>query len=209
LKIVLKLALATAAVSFLLYGVFLVHANLPQHAPSMVLLHVGDHGLCSGVYIGNNELLTAAHCEGELTIETESGVTLNDKATRLYVSEGEDVALYTHPKLNGVVRPAKLSCSPTFLGQNLEIAGNPYPLRWMHTWGKVSAPYYEGYLVADALIGPGSSGGPAYDSMGRVRGIVDAMIPVGASPFSRVLPVRTFAFLVPSTTICRLLGRAD
>jgi S1-C subfamily serine protease len=95
-----------------------------------------------------------------------------------------------------------LFCGDVTVGQQLQAIGNPTVLTFAHSWGHVSSkaenhsPHWERAFVATTPAGPGSSGGPVFDTEGRVVGLV-----VGG--VTRGFP---FVLVVPSSSVCFLMG---
>ncbi len=171
-----------------------------------VLVQV-DKGHGSGVHIGKGLFLTAAHvtagaANGHLRINGSSGEVL-------WANEAYDVALVFAP--NAADMPtAVFNCGAPELsvGESIEAVGNPLALRDIHTWGRISRATgepYPGRFIADLTIGPGNSGGPVYDSSGRLAGIAVAMAAAQVGFGTSILPI---SYIVPMSAICRLLGRS-
>jgi S1-C subfamily serine protease len=141
-----------------------------------------DGSSCSGVYLGNGVVLTAKHC---ITKGAVYGVILDDDGLRggsvmavwEWSSDKDDLAtLHVAEKL--YAERATLACRPPQIGEPIEVVGNPLDTEFIHTWGRVagvkrSAKDDNDEVPVDAMIASGNSGGPAYDSAGRVLGIVN------------------------------------
>jgi S1-C subfamily serine protease len=139
---------------------------------------------CSGVYLGNGKVLTARHCMDDkakyavvLDASGQQGPATN--AVWEWTSEVADVAvLRVEESIDAT--PAKLACRAAQIGESVELVGNPLGQTFIHTWGRVAGLSRAANKGADldefpidASIAPGNSGGPAYDSAGRVLGIVN------------------------------------
>lgn len=66
------------------------------------------------------------------------------------------------------------------IGQDVLVVGHPYAGYWTVTSGIVSkvtwSLYYFGFLIeTDALVNPGNSGGPMFNTKGEVVGTISAM----------------------------------
>lgn len=203
-------AAITAAVAFATTSNTLANRSEqsnPMDATVIVKLEQG-HG--SGVHIGNGLILTAAHVvngEDKITVSYQSGITR--PATVLGLDKAHDVAVlettYAGPS-------AKLSCSAVRVGEYLHIVGNPYDLEFIHTFGRVAnavvkqiKPWAEA-VIGDIVAGPGNSGGPVFNSRNHVTGILVGGMskPTG---FGSSVSIPGWAFIVPASTICRLMGR--
>lgn len=176
-----------------------------------VMVNVGGgHG--SGVVIGDGTLvLTARHVVdgsgGRVQIQTKDGRTYDGTVLWSGDPNGSDVALV---RIEGGRLPAAdLRCDPTEVGEPIEVVGHPLDIPWTHTYGRVSnsAQEVEGaeYLQTDANAYFGNSGGPAFDSDGRVVGILVLIYTVpGGSPW---LPAPIgISWIVPAPQICEMLA---
>ena len=136
-------------------------------------------GTCSGVYIKDNIILSAAHC-----VEVEEGIDLkqiwvkkgdtSEQAVVVKVDAAADLVLLYTP-MKGT--PVKLS-KRVVRGQDCWIIGNPLGLRDILTKGIVSkidfvvADEKASFIIVDAVALPGNSGGAVIDSQGRLVGIL-------------------------------------
>ena len=165
----------------------------------------------SGVYLGKGYVLTAGHvADGLPAIDIELSTGAKTHGTVLWTNTkefgGYDVALVYSPDLAAESSP--ISCEPTHVGDDITIVGNPGPLTFLKTWGRVSGAIASGqwdnwkYLVAlDITAAPGVSGGPVFNAAGEVVGILVSGLVLqdrGVFPYS---------MMVPSTAICQLLAR--
>lgn len=150
----------------------------------------GKHGegLCSGVIIGPNEILTAGHC-------VQHGAY---KITNIWVRDVDGISqpafvVKTVPHIDlaliEVIQSEKHWASYTThlrVGDRVEAVGMPLDLEWTSTFGHVSAlnrtfkddkHQDDGtYTQFDASVNGGNSGGGLWDSHGRLVGIVTAHI---------------------------------
>ena len=209
----MRVVLAAAAAAFLLFGGIWAFATATPklHLPLSAVKMVAPMWTGSGVHIGNGFILTAGHVTDGLT---NINVLLSDGSTAvgevLWTNSpevgGYDVSLVYVPGLKAEASP--LSCAPTHTGEDVSIIGNPGPLTFLETWGKVSGPITAGQwyvwksLVAlDIVSAPGVSGGPVFDAGGEVVGIlVSGLIIEGRGNYA-------YSMMVPGTAICHLLGR--
>jgi serine protease Do len=141
-------------------------------------------GVCSGVYVAPNLILTADHCV-DTSLEREKGITLkgiwikdiNDniaKAEVVKTDSSRDLALL-RTDLKGI--PAKLARNVK-VGEETWVVGNPLGLEFIVSKGIVSATdvtfedFPRDHFITTATVLPGNSGGPAYNSKGQLIGIV-------------------------------------
>lgn len=180
-------------------------------------------GLGSGVYIGNGIVLTAAHVVADAPAAMVDGklsgppvVTLRSDAGD--VQQGEVLWVNTQYDI-AAVRPtnskrfsaAHLSCRTPDKGETLAAEGNPFGVAFITMHGYVAseprefAPTWKSAFVTDISMASGMSGGPAYDQYGDVIGInVGVIDPHGGAQGA----TSGFAFVVPGSAVCALLGRA-
>jgi S1-C subfamily serine protease len=182
------------------------------HARSVVKVKVrGGHG--SGVIIRPGYVVTAAHViesAKEAEIVTSGGSKV--KADVLWSNAQYDIALlhFKHSDLaeGDEATPANLSCGLTRVGDAIHAVGNPGPLEFVHSWGHVSSKaddhgYWKSAYIATVAIAPGSSGGPVFDPNGNVVGITVGISLMQLGMFPAPAP---FAYVVPSSAVCFLMG---
>jgi S1-C subfamily serine protease len=178
--------------------------------PTVKIVLERGHG--SGVYIGSNLILTAAHVvdnskDGKVKIKTEGGNILTGEV--LWSSKARDVALV---RVSGTVglKAAVLSCDMPKPGDIIQARGNPLSVEFFSSWGHVAGtirkmgPWLEG-LPTDMTILPGMSGGPVFGADGRVVGLAVGVLMAPAGFGSMSFTGATL--IVPGSTICPLLGR--
>lgn len=176
-------------------------AAKPRLAGSTVKVLVSNgHG--SGVNIGGGLILTAAHVvkdATEFSIKDDRGG--KSKAKVLWANDEYDVALL---RSQIITRTSELSCKPLRMGEALRAVGNPLDLEFTETHGRVAGTGPEGKVAVDITLAPGMSGGPVFDNQNRVRGINDAIMvmPMGFSG-----SVIGISYIVPSSTVCLLMGK--
>lgn len=161
-------------------------------------------GSCSGVYIKNNIILSAAHC---VNVDEDEGLTLKE----IWVRHGEDseravivkvdyqadlLLLYT--PLRGT--PVKLA-NDAVRGQDCWIIGNPLGMVDILTKGIVSKINWNikgekaRFMVVDATALPGNSGGAVVDSNCHLIGILTRSTsmfgPFGASGLGIAVDLQT------------------
>lgn len=186
------------------------HIPTIPKASSTVYIDIDGKGHCSGVYLGNNLVLTAAHCAGDkLTVETDLG--FKAEAPTLWVNKDYDLMLISFDPHGGVAS-AHLACRKPIEGERVTASGNPRWARFLKTYGYVAgADRQVGdtnvLTPLDITMLPGMSGGPVFDAAGDIIGINDAVMvsPIQAGPFSAGVATG-IAFMVPSYVACRLMG---
>ncbi len=163
-------------------------------------------GICSATHIGGGQLVTAWHClgMGEMTASTEKGSTA--KTELLWSAKPYDLALLHAEGLSA--SDAGIDCALAQVGSAVTAAGNPLGMPFIRTGGTIISALQQGELqvgedslwkerfLADITIAPGNSGGGLFNALGRMVGVV-----VGMFPSFR------YAIVVPSPTLCKLLGR--
>lgn len=171
--------------------------------PSAVVRIQLENGHGSGAHIGRGQFLTAAHVVDLPVFE----IKLSDGSTYpgevLWASKEYDVALVQVADLDAAPVAAVLACDPLKVGEQVYAVGNPFDLGVTTTHGKVASmdhgkSLWKEAIVMDMTVGAGMSGGPVFSLAGRLRGIV-----VGA--FGQL---SSLSFIVPSSTICKLMARA-
>ena len=164
-----------------------VEQVVKRESPAVVLISTtaGDGGgLGSGFLIDTQgHVITKAHVVDGATTTT---VTFEDgtetKGTILGVDKITDVAVVKVDKVPSGVRPVPFGNSGDLtVGQSVVAIGNPYGYSGTATTGIVSAlkraiQSPSGFIIqnaiqTDAAINQGNSGGPLFDSGGRVIGI--------------------------------------
>ena len=164
----------------------------------------GGHG--SGVHIGSGYVLTAAH-----VVRANKTMTVTDSEHRemagevLWSNAEYDVALIKLPGAS-YVASAPLSCAANFVHQRVTVYGNPIDLEFVFTSGDVNGAsrkwaVWREVVPVDISIIPGQSGGAAIDETGSVVGIA-----VGVMIWQYGLTGQ--GFIVPSSVVCQLMGRA-
>lgn len=193
-------------------GAAFVSAPPVKPARSSVLLIETDRGHGSGVMIGPTIALTAAHVVANVAsikIRTEDGT--ETKASVIWSAKDYDIALV---ELEGdVTDAAVISCARSLPGEDILAMGNPTDLRFVQSRGVVAGrekeelPTWRSITPLDATILMGMSGGPVFNASKEIVGIIVAVQRIALS-FSSVTITR-FGFMVPSSTICKLLGRVS
>lgn len=170
----------------------------------------GGHG--SGVSLGHGVFLTAAHVtEGATTLTVKTRAGKSGTAEILWLNHAYDVSIvYVEALKDEPGSP--MSCSATAIGQEITIVGNPLNTEFATSWGHVSSLGKTGLenldkglwrelVTMDATAAPGVSGGPIFNKDGEIVGILVSGAVSDRGTFG-------YSYMVPSTAICRLLGRA-
>lgn len=209
----MKTTLATLAlVALSIVGFFVWQskaATSPVGEPTVKIVLENGHG--SGVYIGNNLILTAAHVvtgakDGKVKIKTEGGNIL--PGVVLWTSKERDIALVRTTGTLGL-RAARLSCTTPQIGDIINARGSPGPIEFFTAWGRVSGtirsfgPWFEA-VTTDMTVVMGMSGGPVFNTRGEVVGLAVGVL---STPMGFGVSLTGVGFVVPGSTICPLLAR--
>jgi len=161
-----------------LFGSGFLHRKTDLYE-NMVNASVRLFGHGSGVFIEDNVILTAAHCLENvktITIELSNGTVL--KSSDFYVDDKEDIG-FIFVDANELCI-AKVSISDVYIGDIVYLVGRPFDdiFKFSLTKGILShldrnIPRWDwkNLLQTDAEGGPGSSGGPLYNSDGNLVGM--------------------------------------
>lgn len=172
----------------------------------------GDgHG--SGVSLGHGVFLTAGHVTEDatsLTVKTRAGKS--GTAEVLWSNHAYDVSIiYVEALKDEPGSP--MACAATTIGEDITIVGNPLDTEFATSWGRISSlektglenmdgkGLWRSLVTMDATAAPGVSGGPIFDNDGEIVGILVSGAVSDRGTFG-------YSYMVPSTAICRLLGRA-
>ena len=136
-------------------------------------------GVCSGVYIKKDIVLSAAHC-----VDFEDGMDLKE----IWVKKGEKseraVIVRVDPAADLLLLYTPLEGTPVKFakkvrrGEECWVIGNPLGLLDILTKGIVSKINYKfkgekaGFIIVDAVCLPGNSGGAVVDESGHLIGIL-------------------------------------
>lgn len=184
-----------------------VESQSPKAGPA-VRLELASGSLGSGVYIGNNMIVTAAHVVGDAkSVKVKSDIGDIQDAQVLWRNTDYDIAAIW-PANSRRFNEARLDCRVAAVGERISAAGNPLGAEFITMHGYVSGAArqagdaWKEVLITDMTTLPGMSGGPVYSETGEVVGIT-----VGTATTQNV-PVG-LGMAVPSSVVCSLLGRAQ
>jgi S1-C subfamily serine protease len=186
-----------------------------QAAASTVLVEVKNgHG--TGVVIADGLVLTNNHVidKSEKDINVVRADGQKHKAAVLWKGQGgHDLALLSVN--TGNAKSAAIDCAAQAPGTQVFTHGNPMSLRNITTWGRVSgkADNADDEIVSatvlDLTLTSGNSGGGIWTKTSwgdpHLVGLATAVVikPIGFGATQTGLSV-----MIPSTVICRLLGRS-
>lgn len=184
----------------------------------------------TGVAITPRTILTAAHVV-ELTqgngppraLDISSMSVKQMLGNVMWLTSRFDAAVVRADRDLPVTRT--LDCRQAVPGEPITIVGYPSVAGSqiagpMITQGAVASfmrfdTDYAEFVILDAKVEPGNSGGPVFDQRGRIIGIVVATYgtsidvpPFSNKPAKHYFVSNGYSIMVPSSTLCRLLGRA-
>jgi S1-C subfamily serine protease len=140
---------------------------------------------CSGVWIDQNIILTAAHCVEDSTLIEYSTVAdyNNEKVKKAIVIAADkqvDLAIIVSSEIDEPHPVASLSGQIISTGDKVNIVGHPVGYAWTYSSGYVSSirsnmsgpvGISEKIIQISAPVWLGNSGGGAFDEDGRLIGI--------------------------------------
>ena len=171
----------------------IVEITPDANARSFTLRVVDDQGHgASGVGWGSGSVLTAAHViQGGLS---DYRVRQGDREWKIwgsrYIADRDAVILYVLG--DGPVPRPDRRAAPMILGESVLVSGHPWsgPMQVSHGVVTGSNKWEVYRFNMDADISYGSSGGPVFDSAGRLIAIVVGMTASPSGPsFSIALPI--------------------
>lgn len=195
---------------FVFFAIVAVSASMvnppDKLAGPAVRLEGADHPeICSATHIGGGNILTAAHCTwgGPIVVKTAASAI---PAEVMWSIDTYDLALLHADGLK--MRGAAIDCGLAAPGDLVHIVGNPLGMASVLAYGTVASDLITGELqvdghsvwkervLVDMTVAPGDSGGGLFDRANRLIGVVVGMI-----------TGYRYAFVVPSSTVCKVLGR--
>ena len=175
-------------------------ADLESKTVALIAVESGPaHAYCSGVWVGQEAILTANHCvdDNELgdriayVTRGDLDAGSSDELEALRVGrlvardEDHDLALI-HAKLPPAHAVAAVGAPPC-VGDVVQTMGHPRGLWWSYSAGNVAAIRYAdmGYpmmwwVQSTAPISPGNSGGGLFNQAGDLVGVAHSYIPTRA-----------------------------
>jgi serine protease Do len=170
-------------------SVVVIHCGEPNSSSSKLVGDLYEEGLGSGILISRDgKIITAAHVvEKQGPIRVEFADRQQVTARLIAASTLADLALLQVDRVPPTATPAKLGDSDRIeTGDDIFIVGAPYGLSYTLTVGRITARRPDEtrggilsateFLQTDALINPGSSGSPVFNSAGEVVGIVSSVV---------------------------------
>ena len=146
------------------------------HQAAVLIEHPNGHG--TGIILGPHTVLTAHHVVRQSPVQVTffNGPVANGQV--VWQDETLDLALVDVP-VPAEYRAVELACADLKPGQQLLSIGHPTQSRWVAVAGYLpsTARFGGGDLVALGFpIGLGTSGGPVFDTNGRVAGVALAIL---------------------------------
>lgn len=165
------------------------------------------HAYCTGVWVGETAILTAAHCVSDedsprvTFLEHGDSKTLAREASIVGIDLHHDLALLrTLP--NGAHAFARVSAAPLQAGARVFTMGHSMGLWWSYSSGDLAAirtlDLGDGdrlWVQSTAPISPGNSGGGLFDSSGDIVGLASGSMRLGQNLNLYVHPSYIAAFL--------------
>lgn len=170
---------------------------------------------CSGVWVSNNEIVTAAHCTRKLDIgdlalyTTRNDVSVTDadeveaiRLARLVARDMRHDLALLRVKLPPEHQTARISRQAPAAGEFSQSMGHPLGNVWSYSTGVVAAVRVldegEGnawWVQSTAPISPGNSGGGLFDHQGELIGICHAYMPDGENLNIYIYPSYIYEFI--------------
>lgn len=232
-------AMLIASVILSAVAATLLASVLPLKAPAIdagvVRLTIGDDAggaTGTGVVITPRLIVTAGHVadyalvkvngQKPRVIQVEGPGIPKQSARVLWISPGFDLAILETAR--DMKQPRVIACRPVNRGEPITVVGYPglsgyHPVGAVVTKGIVSSIVQaqqqdltmQEFVIMDAAIAGGNSGGPVFDADGRVIGIAVAAfgqwLKTGPNAKDVMFIDSAYNLMVPSTTLCRFLGR--
>ena len=192
----------------------------PQSTVRLIVLRDGKlRGYGSGTYIGNKQIITAAHVIGfnknqaPVFYDIKIGWKMRTvQASVVWADSDRDVAVIEIEEDLNLV-PIPISCDVIPVGTEVRADGYPLRLGKVATWGRVSSTprpfgmWEHIYVVTMPTIVMGQSGAGVSDQEGKLRGIlvgIPGMEGPGGEGHSFLLGL---GFVVSGPSICAAMER--
>jgi len=191
----------------------------PRADPTLILSWEnpgGDHAHhCTGFYIGNGMIVTAAHCvydtDGKkgfwnypYEVFDRMGNYYGHTIDVLFVDVRHDMAVISDERATDTgIRPAAVSCALPPEGTVIRVAGYPeflwyqenYGVVKQSSWDEVVSNLWPSHVSHTALQRHGNSGGPVFNAeTNEVVGIVVGGVEIDGVHLDEVM--------VPTATLC-------
>jgi S1-C subfamily serine protease len=177
------------------------------HQSTVLVEHAKGHG--TGTIVGPNAVLTAYHVvqESPLAITFFAGPATNGRV--VWQNAILDLALVEVEVPSGYPVP-QWSCADLHPGQHLVSIGHPTQSRWVAVGGYLPESEAFGDIGLVSLgfpIGLGTSGGPVFDSDGRVVGVALAILAErsSASALYDRYQDTGIGLMLPATAFCNTI----
>jgi S1-C subfamily serine protease len=156
---------------------------IAQQARAVTVIVRDGMGMCSGVWIARDAVLTADHCYKGLIATVEDDIGVVHLAVARARDDFHDLLVL---RVLGVHdhEVARLSLRPLRIGERVHTMGHPVALTYTFSSGNVSADRtLKGvrYVQATTPATHGNSGGGLFDSRGDLVGIAHGYVPPNAA----------------------------
>lgn len=200
-----NLFVAALMLGFAILSTSNAHAQDLSTMRNQTVLVSDDSGLGSGIVYDSTHILTANHVAGKDTLEInffgrDKGVV--GTVEKRWVDQ--DVALIRVDVPASILKPV-MRCTKLMYGEKIYIVGMPLGLPWVLSEGFIASDIvdidHKPLIIVDALVTHGNSGGPVFDSGGRVVGMSEAMV----GDEKKEGP--SISLVTPNKTLCNILGK--
>jgi S1-C subfamily serine protease len=177
------------------------------HQAAVLIEHPHGHG--TGIILGPRTVLTAHHVVRQSPVQVTFFHGSVATGEVVWQDETLDLALIDVEVPAGY-RAVELACSDLQAGQQLLSIGHPTQSRWVAVAGYLPSTtrFGGGDLVALGFpIGLGTSGGPVFDTQGRVAGVALAILAErsSASALYDRYQDTGIGLMLPATAFCNAI----
>ncbi len=194
-----------------------------SHETVALIMHEDGHvwPFCSGVWVSDHTILTAAHCAEAAVVEEKDAITAQIE----YIVQGEVTGRKTEPSMVHMASVLRLDTTHDLAllsapgasqhlivhlaeqapepGESLHMIGHAAGFYWTYahgamsgTWEEINSPGREGpWYQVTAPLAKGMSGSGAFTDDGNLVGILSSLSPT----------VPEMSFYVPLATVRRFL----